>query len=66
MNEIVFSDFGIEIFKRGERYFIRYDAGEIAVQFREEEITGEEAARAQESAESAYQVLLACQQRHNS
>lgn len=65
MNETIFSDFGIEIFKRGERYFIRYDAGEIAMQFREDEITEEEAVKAQECEESAYKVLLACQQRHN-
>jgi hypothetical protein len=65
MNEIIFSDFGIEIYKRDERYFIRYDVGEIAVQYREDEITEEEVAKAQEGEESAYQVLLACQQRHN-
>lgn len=65
MSERIFSDFGIEIFKRGERYFVRYDAGEIVVQLREDEITAEEAAKAQESEKSAYEVLLACQRRQN-
>jgi hypothetical protein len=63
MNGTIFSGFGIEVFKRDGRYFIRYDAGEIAVQFREEEITEEEAAKAQKSEEDAYEVLLACQRR---
>ncbi|APW47598.1 hypothetical protein RA876_15970 [Rhodoferax antarcticus] len=60
---MIFSGFGIEIFKRDERYFIRYDAGELAVQFREDEINEDEAANAQKSEESAYDVLLACQRR---
>ncbi|WP_156876278.1 hypothetical protein [Rhodoferax antarcticus] len=63
MNSMIFSGFGIEIFKRDERYFIRYDAGELAVQFREDEINEDEAANAQKSEESAYDVLLACQRR---
>lgn len=63
MNDTIFSGFGIEIFKRDGRHFIRYDAGEIAVQFREDEITEEEATKAQTSEESAYEVLLACQRR---
>lgn len=63
MNEVIFSDFGIEIIKRDERLFIRYDAGEIVVQTREDEISAGEAAKAQRSEEDAYEVLLACQQR---
>lgn len=63
MSDEIFSGFGIEIFKRDGRYFIRYDAGEIAVQIREEEITEEEAAKAQKSEGGAYEVLLACQRR---
>ena len=63
MNNMIFSGFGIEIFKRDKLYFIRYDAGELAVQFQESEISKDEASRAQRSEESAYDVLLACQQR---
>jgi hypothetical protein len=63
MNDVIFSDFGIEIIKRDERFFIRYDAGEIVVQLREDEISADEAAKAQRSEEDAYEVLLACQQR---
>jgi len=63
MENKIFSDFGIEIFMRDNRYFIRYDAGEVAVQMREEEVTEEDAFKAQKSEQGAYEVLLACQQR---
>lgn len=61
MDESVFSGYGIEILKRGGRYFVRYDAGEIVIQPREDEITEEQALRAQRSEEDAYEVILNCQ-----
>lgn len=63
MEEKIFSGFGVEILKRDGRYFIRYDAGEIVVQMREDEITEVEAAKAQHSEKDAYEVLLACERR---
>ena len=63
MSEPIFSDYGVEIFSRDGRFFIRYDAGEIAVQMREDEITAEEASKAQKSEKDAYEVLLACERR---
>jgi hypothetical protein len=36
MNDLLFSDYGIEVLKRDGRFFIRYDAGEVAVQIEEE------------------------------
>lgn len=63
MNDVIFSNYGVEIIKREGRFLIRYDAGEIVVEVREDEITEEEAAKAQKSEKDAYEVLLACQQR---
>lgn len=63
MSDPIFSGFGVEIFSRDGRFFIRYDAGEIAVQMREDEITAEEASKAQKSEKDAYEVLLACERR---
>ncbi|MHB8255489.1 MAG: hypothetical protein ACYDEV_17830 [Acidiferrobacter sp.] len=63
MDGTIFVGYGIEIVKRDEHFFIRYDAGEIVVQSREEEITAEEVTKAQESEKDAYDVLLACQAR---
>jgi hypothetical protein len=42
VNDLLFSDYGIEVLKRDGRFFIRYDAGEVAIQMREDEISGEE------------------------
>lgn len=63
MDNVVFSDFGVEIIERDGRFFVRYDSGEIAAQFREDEISRDEAVKAQRSEEDAYEVLLGCQQR---
>ena len=59
----VFSGNGIQILQRASKYFIRYDAGHFATQMREDEISPQEAERAQISEEDAYQVLLVVQQR---
>jgi hypothetical protein len=58
-----FSDYGIEIYKRSGKIYIRYDAGELVVQMREIEITEEEAAKAQISVKDAYNLIIACENR---
>lgn len=63
MDEKIFAGYGVEIFLRQGKYFIRYDAGEIAIKMREDEITHDEAIKAQKSEKDAYEVLLACEQR---
>lgn len=63
MNGKIFSGFGVEIFQRDERFFIRYDAGELVIQMREDEIPEEEAIKAQKSEKDAYEVLLTCERR---
>lgn len=63
MTEAVFSGFGIEIFKRDGRYFVRWDDGEIVVHMCEDEISEEEVAKARKSDKDACEVLLACQRR---
>ena len=63
MEALIFSDFGIEIFKRDRRIYIRYDAGEIASHDVESEITIEESIKAQKSGKDSYEVILACQKR---
>ena len=58
MNERIFCDYGIEIFKRDDRFFIRYDAGEVVVRLEEVEVSEQEALKAQKSESDAYHVLL--------
>ena len=66
MNELIFSGYGIEISRRDQRFFLSYDAGEIASVIKEEEISEEEARQAQESSASAYRIILKCQKRAES
>jgi hypothetical protein len=54
----VFNKFGIRIFRRDDRIFIEFDAGHIASQYKQVEVTEEEAAKAQLSEKDAYEVLL--------
>jgi hypothetical protein len=63
MSQVIFSDFGVDIIKRDNRFFVRYDAGEIASQMREEEISEDEVAKVRSGEQGAYEVLLECQKR---
>jgi hypothetical protein len=63
MDTVVFSGFGIEIINRDEAFFVRYDAGEIAVQTREIPIEKDEVDKAKRSEKDAYEVLLRCEAR---
>lgn len=58
MSEEIFSDFGIRIIKSEGRFYIEYDAGEVAVSMRTVEVTEQEAQRAQRSERDAYEILL--------
>lgn len=58
IEELIFSGHSLEIFKRDDRLFVRYDAGGIVVQFVEKEITEEEAITAQKSSKGAYEMLI--------
>ena len=55
---VIFEDYGIEIILRENRYFIKYDAGELLIKYEEIEITKEEADRAQQGEKNAYEVII--------
>jgi hypothetical protein len=63
MDELFFAGYGIEILRRENRLFVRYDAGHIAVQMQEDEITQTEAEKACLSERDAYDLLLAIERR---
>ncbi|EOY8403769.1 TPA: hypothetical protein O8T96_003624 [Enterobacter asburiae] len=63
MNEVIFTDFGVDIIKRNGEYFIQYDTGTIATIKKESKITPEEALKAQKSENDAYEVIIATQTR---
>lgn len=56
--ETIFSDYGVEILRNDEKYFIKYDSGEIASIQKMIEVKKEDAERAQKSENDAYQVIL--------
>lgn len=58
--EQIYNDYGIEVFKEDNKYFLRYDAGELVVQMNTIEITKEEAKQIQlqKSSEELYQYLI--------
>ena len=58
MRERVFVGHGIEVYRYGERFWIRYDAGEIVQSYREVEVSHAEAMRAMQSEHDAYDVLV--------
>jgi hypothetical protein len=51
MDDQIFVGFGVEVLRRGKRFFIKYDMGEIVAQIQEIEITEAEAAKAQKKSE---------------
>ena len=61
MDEIIFSDFGVEILKRREKLFVRYDGGELVVKLVEHEISEAESPQIQASEEDAYKVIVRLQ-----
>lgn len=63
MRSIVFESYGIEVIKRGECLYVRYDAGEVVVRMVEVEVSEAEAAKVQLSEDDAYEVVLAIQGR---
>jgi len=63
MNEKMYELADLEIWKRGDRYFVRYDAGAHQIVMREDEISAEEAAEAVQSETAVTNMLFALQKR---
>ncbi|MCA1246037.1 hypothetical protein [Massilia sp. MS-15] len=53
----------LTIWKRGDRYFVRYDAGAHQVTMREDELSEAEVALAIQGKEATNQMLLALEKR---
>lgn len=63
MEKVVAEKFGYKIVERDSRLFIQYDNGQAASWIVENEITIEEAKKAMESSEDAYDVILTAENR---
>lgn len=63
MDEKIFEFSDLEIWRRGDRYFVRYDAGSHQVVMREDEISKDEALFAASGKENAIAMLHGLQER---
>lgn len=63
MTELIFTGYGIDIIKRNDDYYVRYDDGTVAMFEKESKITLVEALKAQRSERDAYEVIIATQSR---
>lgn len=59
----IYNSDGVELFKDGAKYYIRYDAGSHQIAIREDEISEDEAKRVMVSSSEATRVLFALQER---
>ncbi|MFO0478926.1 MAG: hypothetical protein ACK50L_09170 [Bacteroidota bacterium] len=63
MEKVIAENFGCKILERDSKIYIQYDNGQAASWIVENEITIEEAKKAMESGEYAYEVILAAEKR---
>lgn len=63
MDKKMFQLSNMEIWARGDRFFVRYDAGSHQVAMREDEISEQEVRKASLSTEAAMKMLFDLQKR---
>lgn len=63
MEEIIFSRCGCDIFRRNGKFYLRHDVGHFNVKMRDDEISEEEAIKAQKSEQDLIDVINKCVQR---
>jgi len=63
MSQLIFTGYGIDIVKKNDDYYIRYDDGTVAMFEKESIITFDEAMKAQKSENDACEVIIATQSR---
>jgi hypothetical protein len=63
MEKVIAENFGCKILERDSKIYIQYDNGQAASWIVENEITNEEAKKAMECAECAYEVILIAENR---
>ena len=54
----IFDGFGIEVLTNKQKFYIRYDAGELLQNIVTIEVSKSDSEKAQESSEEAYKVIL--------
>ena len=63
MTELLYEHADLSLYKKGERYFVRYDAGAHEIVMREDEVSLEEALEIVKGPSEAEKVLITVQAR---
>jgi hypothetical protein len=63
MHELSLEEDGIEIVRRDDHYYVRYDAGAHQICWREDEISEEDAVKIKTGRTGEYEVMLGLQKR---
>ncbi|WP_314983682.1 hypothetical protein [uncultured Pantoea sp.] len=61
MSKLIFTGYGVDIVKKNDGYYIRYDDGTVAMFEKESKITFDDAMKDQKSEADAYEVIIATQ-----
>lgn len=57
--EKIMEDEGIELYKKNNKYYLRYDAGELMIKIKNLEISEKEAKNIIDNPDSAYDIIIA-------
>ena len=57
--EKIMENEGIELYKNNNKYYLRYDAGELMIKIKNLEISEEEAKNVINNPDSAYNIIIA-------
>ena len=63
MDPVVYEFNQLQVVNRGDKYFVRYDAGSLQEVWREDEISEEELQRLKSGQQGLYEVILGIQRR---
>ena len=55
----IMEDEGIELYKNSNKYYLRYDAGELMIKMKNLEISAKDAQNVINNPDSAYDIILA-------
>ena len=56
--EIILDDEGIQLIRKDNKYYLKFDEGELMIKMKELEITHEEAIQVQRNPDYAYDIII--------
>lgn len=65
MEEMIFSGYGCDIFRHDGKYYLRHDVGHFNIEMRDDQISEEEAIKAQKTKQDLIELIRKCVQRYD-